>query len=83
MADDQDPSLHSLPASPVAKRVKITPTALQDPRAASMAAAVTSVSQDIVPPLHVKRSHEKAKIPTRGSAFAAGYDLYAYVVMPC
>jgi dUTP pyrophosphatase len=29
------------------------------------------------PPLLIKKLSEKAKLPTRGSAFAAGYDLYA------
>ena len=32
--------------------------------------------------LRVKRHSEKAKIPTRGSAFAAGYDLYRCVATP-
>ena len=31
-----------------------------------------------LPSLLVKRHSEKAKVPTRGSAFAAGYDLYRY-----
>lgn len=34
-------------------------------------------SNDGPPPLLVKKLSEKAKTPTRGSAFAAGYDLYA------
>ncbi|KAH7034878.1 Deoxyuridine 5'-triphosphate nucleotidohydrolase [Microdochium trichocladiopsis] len=29
------------------------------------------------PPLLIKKLSETAKLPTRGSAFAAGYDLYA------
>lgn len=40
------------------------------------ATAVTSISQP-QPPLLVKKLTETAKAPTRGSAFAAGYDLYA------
>ena len=28
--------------------------------------------------IEIKKLHDNAKIPTRGSAFAAGYDLYAY-----
>jgi len=28
-------------------------------------------------PLLIKKLSEKARLPTRGSAFAAGYDLYA------
>lgn len=38
--------------------------------------AVTSLSQP-QPPLLVKKLVESAKAPTRGSAFAAGYDLYS------
>ena len=34
-------------------------------------------STDGPPPLLVKKLSDKAKAPTRGSAFAAGYDLYA------
>lgn len=37
--------------------------------------AVTKV--DETPPLLIKKLSEKAKTPTRGSEFAAGYDLYA------
>lgn len=29
------------------------------------------------PPLFVKKLNDAAKAPTRGSAFAAGYDIYA------
>jgi dUTP pyrophosphatase len=35
---------------------------------------LTTTSQ---PPLLVKKLSQKATMPTRGSAFAAGYDLYA------
>lgn len=31
------------------------------------------------PQLLIKRLSEKAKLPTRGSALAAGYDLYRYI----
>jgi dUTP pyrophosphatase len=40
------------------------------------APAVTSISQPL-PPLLVKKLVESAQAPTRGSAFAAGYDLYS------
>lgn len=56
----------SLPASPNAKRSKPDMTA----------PAVTSIQQPL-PPLLVKKLVETAQAPTRGSAFAAGYDLYA------
>lgn len=39
-------------------------------------AAVTSIQQPL-PPLLVKKLVESAQAPTRGSAFAAGYDIYA------
>lgn len=29
--------------------------------------------------LLIKRHSDKAKLPTRGSAYAAGYDLYRYI----
>lgn len=32
---------------------------------------------DSPPPLLIKKLSEKGRLPTRGSAFAAGYDLYA------
>ena len=37
--------------------------------------AVTKVAA--APPLLIKKLSDKAKLPTRGSAFAAGYDIYA------
>jgi dUTP pyrophosphatase len=42
---------------------------------ATTAPAVTKV--DAAPPLLIKKLSDKAKLPTRGSAFAAGYDIYA------
>lgn len=38
-------------------------------------APVTQVATQ--PPLLIKKLSDKARLPTRGSAFAAGYDLYA------
>lgn len=81
-ADVHEPP--SLPTSPLAKRTKTTPDNASD-RIASVIApsngngsgtAVTSISQP-QPPLLVKKLTETATAPTRGSAFAAGYDLYA------
>jgi dUTP pyrophosphatase len=43
---------------------------------ASNVPAVTSIQQQL-PPLLVKKLVDSAKAPTRGSAFAAGYDMYA------
>ncbi|OJJ39765.1 hypothetical protein ASPWEDRAFT_37604 [Aspergillus wentii DTO 134E9] len=61
----------SLPASPLAKRTK--PTAEKMP---SNETPVTSIAQPL-PPLLVKKLNEHATAPTRGSAFAAGYDIYS------
>lgn len=36
---------------------------------------VTKIASE--PPLLIKKLSDKARLPTRGSAFAAGYDLYA------
>lgn len=80
-ADVHEPP--SLPTSPLAKRTKTVDSA-SDRTTSAMApsndnggaTAVTSISQP-QPPLLVKKLTETAKAPTRGSAFAAGYDLYA------
>jgi dUTP pyrophosphatase len=42
---------------------------------ATTAPTVTKVNA--APPLLIKKLSDKAKLPTRGSAFAAGYDIYA------
>jgi hypothetical protein len=39
-----------------------------------------SIAKPPVASMLVKRLSEKAKLPTRGSAFAAGYDLYRSVI---
>jgi dUTP pyrophosphatase len=61
----------SLPTSPLAKRTK-TETNTDT----MTAPAVTSISQPL-PPLLVKKLVGTAQAPTRGSAFAAGYDIYS------
>lgn len=68
----------SLPASPLPKRTKTTnnEASIASVMAVDNAPAVTSISQP-QPPLLVKKLVESAKAPTRGSAFAAGYDLYS------
>jgi len=43
--------------------------------AATDSTPVTTLAAE--PPLLIKKLSEKARLPTRGSAFAAGYDLYA------
>lgn len=37
----------------------------------------TAATMDGPPPLQIKKLSEKGRLPTRGSAFAAGYDVYA------
>ncbi|KAI9828766.1 MAG: Deoxyuridine 5'-triphosphate nucleotidohydrolase [Thelocarpon impressellum] len=59
----------SAPASPLAKRPRTM-------AAAESAPATTKVED--APSLLVKKLSGKARAPTRGSAQAAGYDLYAY-----
>ncbi|RCI15613.1 hypothetical protein L249_3436 [Ophiocordyceps polyrhachis-furcata BCC 54312] len=51
--------------SPPAKRIKMTDE------------STTPATVESVPALQVKKLSDKARLPTRGSAFAAGYDLYA------
>jgi dUTP pyrophosphatase len=45
------------------------------PSSTENSAAVTKV--EAAPPLLIKKLSDKARLPTRGSAFAAGYDIYA------
>lgn len=65
----REPPSH--PASPVAKRTKPN-----DNSNNMSAPAVSSISQPL-PPLFVKKLTKSAQAPTRGSAFAAGYDVYS------
>lgn len=68
--DHQPPSL---PASPLAKRPKPDTNT-----STSTTANMTVNSSHGAPvPLFVKKLTDTAKAPTRGSAFAAGYDLYS------
>src|ERR1700761_5187251 len=64
-------SATSPPTSPLPKRLKPNPSIM----AAADSTPVTKV--DTAPPLLIKKLSERAKLPTRGSAFAAGYDIYA------
>ncbi|EXJ82395.1 dUTP pyrophosphatase [Capronia epimyces CBS 606.96] len=67
----------SQPTSPAAKRLKSdnsspAPTKMTD---STTTPAVAKISTQ--PPLLIKKLSADATTPTRGSAFAAGYDLYA------
>ncbi|KAK0618282.1 deoxyuridine 5'-triphosphate nucleotidohydrolase [Bombardia bombarda] len=77
----------SPPTSPPAKRVKTsidnsTTTTTTNNITNAMADSTTNntvpvTKVDQAPPLLIKKLSDKARLPTRGSAFAAGYDLYA------
>ncbi|KAI1214004.1 dUTP diphosphatase [Annulohypoxylon truncatum] len=71
-------SVTSPPTSPPAKRVKTSETSIM---ATSNAPATTTTpavpTLEASPPLLIKKLSPTAKLPTRGSAFSAGYDLYA------
>lgn len=64
----------SLPNSPLPKRPK-TMSSADPPSANAVDPPPPSLSQS--PPLLIKKLAPSAKAPTRGSAFAAGYDLYS------
>lgn len=68
-------NLTSPPQSPLPKRLKTDHAAASPSTMASTTPAVTKVDQ--APPLLIKKLSPHARLPTRGSAFAAGYDLYA------
>ncbi|KAK6339836.1 Deoxyuridine 5'-triphosphate nucleotidohydrolase [Orbilia javanica] len=64
------------PETSVAKKVKMSDeTTLPSISATTEAPAALPVSAG--PALLIKKLNDKARTPTRGSAFAAGYDLYA------
>ncbi|KAG9778306.1 Deoxyuridine 5'-triphosphate nucleotidohydrolase [Exophiala dermatitidis] len=69
----------SQPASPAAKRVKSSSATNNEAIVimSSNGPAVPHLSSSSQPPLLVKKLSPDATTPTRGSAFAAGYDLYA------
>ncbi|KAL2813626.1 dUTP diphosphatase [Aspergillus cavernicola] len=71
----------SLPASPLAKRTKpdTTKTTEETAKMGSNETPVTTAPAALtpIPPLFVKKLTPSARAPTRGSAFAAGYDLYS------
>jgi dUTP pyrophosphatase len=64
----------TVPTSPPAKRIK-TDTASETMDSSNSTAKQQQHLQS--PPLLIKKLSDKARLPTRGSAFAAGYDLYA------
>ncbi|KIW93141.1 deoxyuridine 5'-triphosphate nucleotidohydrolase [Cladophialophora bantiana CBS 173.52] len=70
----------SLPNSPLPKRLKSDTPSKMSSNADSTTTNTTAVpklSSTSQPPLLIKKLSANASTPTRGSAFAAGYDLYA------
>ena len=67
----------SLPASPSSKRTKISNENQDANPAASIDSIMTAPKTSSMPPLFVKKLTDSAQAPTRGSALAAGYDIYA------
>ncbi|KAL3962039.1 hypothetical protein ACCO45_003562 [Purpureocillium lilacinum] len=64
-------------SSPPAKRIKTTATDDDTDMAVESAPVPPAAAAAAVPALQVKKLSDKARLPTRGSAFAAGYDVYA------
>src|SRR5947207_654246 len=69
----------SLPNSPLPKRLKSDHSVTATTASAAMPEAIPTVTTGIstAPPLLIRKLSPKARTPTRGSAFAAGYDLYS------
>lgn len=67
-----------VPTSPPAKRIKtdVEPAA-NNSETMTFSSNGTTQRPGQPPPLLIKKLSDKARLPTRGSAFAAGYDLYA------
>ncbi|KAI0874104.1 deoxyuridine 5'-triphosphate nucleotidohydrolase [Hypoxylon argillaceum] len=71
-------SITSPPTSPPSKRVKTSnDNSITDAMAENGSASVPTPQLEQSPPLFVKKLSDKARLPTRGSAFAAGYDIYS------
>ncbi len=66
-----------VPTSPPAKRIKIDSDANTTSETMGSTSNVQQQQELQPPPLLIKKLSDKARLPTRGSAFAAGYDLYA------
>jgi hypothetical protein len=64
-------------SSPPAKRVKTSTDDQNQNGDATMSDGPATTSLATQPPLLIKKLSDKGRAPTRGSAFAAGYDLYA------
>lgn len=65
----------SLPASPLAKRTK--PNTDTTETTTTTSSTTMGSTGTPLPPLQVKKLTPTGRAPTRGSAFAAGYDMYS------
>ncbi|KAI1368669.1 deoxyuridine 5'-triphosphate nucleotidohydrolase [Xylaria arbuscula] len=70
-------SVVSPPNSPPAKRVKTDNSIITSTMAENSSPSVAVPQLEQAPPLLIKKLSDKARLPTRGSAFAAGYDMYS------
>lgn len=70
-----DATAQTSPASHPAKRVKLDESITPNTTATTTTSTTTNTMA--APPLMIKKLSDKARLPTRGSAFAAGYDIYA------
>ena len=70
-------NITSPPNSPPAKRVKTIAEDTMTSSNGTNGSTVPVTQLDQSPPLLIKKLSDKARLPTRGSAFAAGYDIYA------
>ncbi|KAI0970323.1 deoxyuridine 5'-triphosphate nucleotidohydrolase [Xylaria arbuscula] len=72
-------SVASPPNSPPSKRVKTNDgnSSIANTMAENNTSSVSVPQLEQSPPLLIKKLSDKARLPTRGSAFAAGYDLYS------
>lgn len=71
------PSTTSPPVSPPSKRVKTSNDTSIAETTDPLPEPVPVPTMEQTAPLLVKKLSEKGRVPTRGSAFAAGYDMYA------
>ncbi|KHN95355.1 dUTP pyrophosphatase [Metarhizium album ARSEF 1941] len=67
--------MSAAPETLAASTSAATATATTSPPAKRVKTDLSAM--DRPPPLQVKKLSDKARLPTRGSAFAAGYDIYA------
>jgi len=70
------PSAEDLPQTP--KKQKTADPAKSTPAVPAKVLTPFSPGEKSSPNLRIRRLSAKARIPTRGSALAAGYDLYRY-----